>query len=157
MLLRRSWNLGNATKMLRETLSWRCSYRPQDIKWEDVEMEGRTGKQAILAAADSEGRPVVFMRPRLQNTTQPERQIKHLIYHLEHASRMADEMGARARAAPSPPFPPAPRRRRRSGGGGAPCFWFFRRTLHACPPPPALPATSPLSPSAPLNPSLNPL
>lgn len=42
---------------------------------------------------DTERRPVVFMRPRLQNTTEHERQIKHLIYHLEHASRMADELG----------------------------------------------------------------
>ena len=131
--------------MLRETLAWRCSYRPQDIKWEDVEMEGRTGKQAILAAADSEGRPVVFMRPRLQNTTQPERQIKHLIYHLEHASRMADEMGARA---PLPAPHPA--------GGAAPASQqrhsFLSSSLPRCAALP-LPSTShPLSPPQPLTP-----
>lgn len=47
---RRSWHLGNATKMLKETLAWRCQYKPHDIKWEDVQEEGVTGKQMIMPA-----------------------------------------------------------------------------------------------------------
>lgn len=89
----RSWHLGNATKMLRETLSWRCTFKPHDIRWADVEKEGATGKQMIMQTVDTQGRPVVFMRPRLQNTHDHERQIKHLVYHLEHASRFADHKG----------------------------------------------------------------
>jgi len=29
----RSWNLKKAEKMLRETLQWRASYKPEEIRW----------------------------------------------------------------------------------------------------------------------------
>ena len=37
---------------------------------------------------------MIVMRPRCENTKNAERQMKYLVYHLEMASRMADEAGA---------------------------------------------------------------
>uniref|UniRef100_A0A7S3R0U0 CRAL-TRIO domain-containing protein n=1 Tax=Dunaliella tertiolecta TaxID=3047 RepID=A0A7S3R0U0_DUNTE len=89
----RSWDLKKATKMLLATLEWRKDYKPHLIRWEEVKPESVTGKQMIYPVPDKSGRPIVLMRPRLENSKQTERQIKFLIYHLEIASRMADRTG----------------------------------------------------------------
>ncbi|KAF6254283.1 hypothetical protein COO60DRAFT_1541839, partial [Scenedesmus sp. NREL 46B-D3] len=52
---------------------------------------GGTGKTFVSPHADKEGRPVVVMRPRNQNTRDEKEQVMFLIYCLEHASRLADE------------------------------------------------------------------
>ena len=44
---------------------------------------------------DKHGRPIVMMRPRLEDTKTHESQIKFLIYDLEMASAMADRDGER--------------------------------------------------------------
>ena len=71
----------------------RKSYRPGHITWDDIKEEATTGKQYICSCPDREGRPVIVMRPRNENTKNAERQMKYLVYHLEMASRMADEAG----------------------------------------------------------------
>lgn len=32
----RSWNVKKAEKMLRESLAWRASYKPEEIRWVDT-------------------------------------------------------------------------------------------------------------------------
>ncbi|KAL9241642.1 hypothetical protein vseg_015729 [Gypsophila vaccaria] len=81
----RSWNVDNAKKMLEETLKWRASYKPEDIRWDDVAHEGETGKISLAKFHDREGRTVLIMRPGKQNTTSPEGNIRHLVYMLENA------------------------------------------------------------------------
>ncbi|WIA18642.1 hypothetical protein OEZ85_003348 [Tetradesmus obliquus] len=87
----RSWDLSKAHKMLLGTLQWRLETRPQEIVWAQVEKEAETGKTFVSPHADKEGRPVVMMRPRNQNTRDEKEQVMFLIYCLEHASRLADE------------------------------------------------------------------
>ncbi|GFR40545.1 hypothetical protein Agub_g1118, partial [Astrephomene gubernaculifera] len=89
----RSWNLQRATKMLKATLEWRLEYKPHLIKWEEVQEESATGKLYVYHVPDKQGRPIVLMRPRNQNTKDTERQVRHLIYTLEVASRLADQNG----------------------------------------------------------------
>ncbi|KAF8064679.1 pitC [Scenedesmus sp. PABB004] len=87
----RGWDLAKAQKMLMGTLQWRLATKPQEILWAAVEKEAETGKTFVSPHHDTEGRPVVVMRPRNQNTRNEEGQVQFLIYCLEHASRAADE------------------------------------------------------------------
>ncbi|XP_024367309.1 uncharacterized protein [Physcomitrium patens] len=81
----RSWNVKKAEKMLRDTLAWRASYKPEDIRWEDVAKEAETGKVYRAATVDKQGRSVLVMRPAKQNTTSREGQVKQLVYSMENA------------------------------------------------------------------------
>ncbi|KAI5061919.1 hypothetical protein GOP47_0022458 [Adiantum capillus-veneris] len=82
----RNGNVSKAKGMLRETLKWRQSYKPQDIKWEDVAVESETGKMYRADFTDRLGRPVIIMIPRNQNTTSHEGQLKQLVYTMEKAT-----------------------------------------------------------------------
>eukprot|EP00246_Nothoceros_aenigmaticus_P013272 TRINITY_DN449_c0_g1_i3.p1 TRINITY_DN449_c0_g1~~TRINITY_DN449_c0_g1_i3.p1 ORF type:complete len:210 (-),score=21.47 TRINITY_DN449_c0_g1_i3:29-658(-) len=82
----RNWNLKKSEKMLRESIKWRSSYKPQSIRWEDVAHESETGKVYRSRDHDKQGRAVLVMRPANQNTTSHDGQIKQLVYCLEHAT-----------------------------------------------------------------------
>ncbi|KAE9607758.1 hypothetical protein Lal_00013382 [Lupinus albus] len=81
----RSWNVDKAKKMLKETLEWRSTYKPEEIRWTEVAHEGETGKVWRANFHDRLGRTVLIMRPGMQNTTSAENNIKHLVYLLENA------------------------------------------------------------------------
>jgi len=85
--------------MLRATLEWRVAYRPDSLAWSDVASEAATGKLFVSPHPDREGRPVVVMRPRHENTRDREGQLRLLVYVLEAASRRADAAVAREVAA----------------------------------------------------------
>ncbi|KAI8475407.1 MAG: CRAL/TRIO domain-containing protein [Monoraphidium minutum] len=87
----RQWSLPKATKMLQATLQWRVEQQPHAITWAMVEAEAASGKNFVSPYPDREGRPVVTMRPRNQNTGDEKAQVQFLIYCLEHASRLADK------------------------------------------------------------------
>ncbi|CAN6825306.1 unnamed protein product [Brassica oleracea] len=84
-LAARNWNVEKAKKMLEETLKWRSTYKPQEIRWNQVAHEGETGKVSRASFHDRQGRVVLIMRPALQNSTSAEGNIKHLVYLLENA------------------------------------------------------------------------
>ncbi|KAL7607663.1 hypothetical protein Lser_V15G12462 [Lactuca serriola] len=81
----RSWNLEKAKKMLEDTLEWRSNYKPHEIRWEQVEEEGKTGKVSRANFVDRFGRPVLIMRPGKQNTKTGEGNVRHLVYLIENA------------------------------------------------------------------------
>ncbi|KAK2660523.1 hypothetical protein Ddye_007056 [Dipteronia dyeriana] len=105
----RNWNVDKAKKMLEETLKWRSTYRPEEIRWNEVALEGETGKLFRASFHDRQGRSVLIMRPgfqvlshvlhflrffqflnwsvlqMLQNTKSIEDQIRHLVYLIENA------------------------------------------------------------------------
>ncbi|XP_071733915.1 uncharacterized protein [Rutidosis leptorrhynchoides] len=81
----RNWNVEKAKKMLEETLVWRSTYKPEEIRWHEIASEGETGKVFRSNFRDRFGRTVLIMRPGLQNTTGMENQIKHLVYLIENA------------------------------------------------------------------------
>jgi len=70
--------------MLRNTLEWREEYKPELINAEDLKEEASTGKM-YRRGFDKNGRPVVFMSPGKENSTDYIRNVKLLIYTLERA------------------------------------------------------------------------
>ncbi|WCJ24904.1 Sec14p-like phosphatidylinositol transfer family protein [Euphorbia peplus] len=80
----RNWNVDKAHKMLLETLKWRASYKPEEIRWHEISHEGETGKVFRANFHDRYGRTVLIMRPGMQNTWCAEDNIKHLVYLIEN-------------------------------------------------------------------------
>ncbi|XP_021273918.1 phosphatidylinositol transfer protein PDR16 isoform X2 [Herrania umbratica] len=70
--------------MLEETLKWRSTYKPEEIRWHEVAHEGETGKVSRANFHDRQGRTVLIMRPGMQNTTSAENHIRHMVYLLEN-------------------------------------------------------------------------
>lgn len=81
----RNWNIGKAKKMLEESLKWRSTYRPEEIRWHEVANEGETGKVYRANFHDRYGRTVLILRPGKQNTAAGDNQIRHLVYLIENA------------------------------------------------------------------------
>eukprot|EP01024_Parvocaulis_polyphysoides_P001503 TRINITY_DN10409_c1_g3_i1.p2 TRINITY_DN10409_c1_g3~~TRINITY_DN10409_c1_g3_i1.p2 ORF type:complete len:326 (+),score=33.73 TRINITY_DN10409_c1_g3_i1:27-980(+) len=90
----RNYNVEKATKMLKATIEWRKSFKPELLRWKDVSKEGETGKIFRLPVMDKNGRPVLILRSRKENTKAGPEQIRHLFYHVELACRLADAEGA---------------------------------------------------------------
>lgn len=81
----RNWNVDKAKKMLEETLKWRSTYRPEEIRWNEVAVEGETGKLFRAGFHDRDGRTVLILRPGMQNTASIDNQMRHLVYLIENA------------------------------------------------------------------------
>lgn len=81
----RNWNVKKAEKMLRETLKWRATYKPEEIKWDEIAREAETGKIYRANYSDRQGRTVIVMRPANQNTSDPYGQVRLLVHALENA------------------------------------------------------------------------
>lgn len=81
----RNWNVDKSKKMLEDTLRWRASYKPEEIRWNEVASEGETGKLFRANFHDRDGRSVLILRPGMQNTASLENQMKHLVYLIENA------------------------------------------------------------------------
>ncbi|XP_031399547.1 CRAL-TRIO domain-containing protein C23B6.04c-like [Punica granatum] len=84
-LVARNWNVNKARKMLEESIKWRASYKPEEIRWPEVAHEGETGKVSRANFFDRFGRTVLIMRPGKQNTASPEGNIRHLVYIIENS------------------------------------------------------------------------
>ncbi|RKP12006.1 CRAL-TRIO domain-containing protein, partial [Piptocephalis cylindrospora] len=81
------WSVSSAKKGLAETLEWRRIYRPDMIPSEEVRVEGETGK-TFPSGFDRVGRPIIYMRPRLENTKASDRQLRYVVFILERALAM---------------------------------------------------------------------
>ncbi|KAH9854360.1 CRAL/TRIO domain-containing protein [Lenzites betulinus] len=78
------WNLEDAKKRLKGTIEWRRDYKPDLIPPDEVQIESETGK-IIINGFDNDGRPIIYMRPGLENTETSPRQLRHLVWCLERA------------------------------------------------------------------------
>lgn len=81
----RNWNVDKAKKMLEETIKWRSTYKPEEICWYEVAVEGETGKIYRANFHDRQGRTVLILRPGMQNTKSIDNQMRHLTYLIENA------------------------------------------------------------------------
>ncbi|KAH0705226.1 hypothetical protein KY290_009920 [Solanum tuberosum] len=81
----RNWNVEKSKKMLEETLKWRSTFKPEEIRWHEVAIEGETGKAYRANFHDRHGRTVLILRPGMQNTTALDNQMRHLVYLIENA------------------------------------------------------------------------
>ncbi|XP_022884772.1 phosphatidylinositol transfer protein 3-like [Olea europaea var. sylvestris] len=84
-LVARNWNVEKSKKMLEETLRWRSTYKPEEIRWHEVAVEGETGKIYRANFHDRHGRTVLILRPGMQNTSSLDNQMRHLVYLIENA------------------------------------------------------------------------
>ncbi|CAM9127627.1 unnamed protein product, partial [Ectocarpus fasciculatus] len=83
----RNYDLAKATEMLENTLRWREEFGLVDMKekWMDqVASENASGK-TYVRGRDKQGRPLLYMRPRHENTFEHDGNIKHLVYNLERS------------------------------------------------------------------------
>ncbi|KAF8336292.1 CRAL/TRIO domain-containing protein [Cantharellus anzutake] len=78
------WRLEEAKRRIKGTLEWRREYKPDIIPADEVKEEALTGK-IILNGFDNEGRPIMYLRPGMENTKESPRQIRHLVFHIERA------------------------------------------------------------------------
>ncbi|GLU04427.1 hypothetical protein SLE2022_215760 [Rubroshorea leprosula] len=81
----RNWNIEKSKKMLEESLKWRSTYKPEDIRWYQVAVESETGKLYRAGFHDRHGRTVLILRPGKQNTTSLDDQMRQLVYMIENA------------------------------------------------------------------------
>ncbi|MCD9646939.1 hypothetical protein HAX54_037196 [Datura stramonium] len=81
----RNWNVDKSKKMMEESLKWRSSFKPEEILWHEVAVEGETGKAFRANFRDRCGRTVLILRPGMQNTTALDNQMRHLVYLIENA------------------------------------------------------------------------
>jgi len=78
------WKFEDAKKRIEKTMEWRREFKPDLIPPEEVRIESETGK-IILTGFDKDGRPILYMRPGLENTQTSPRQLRHLVWCLERA------------------------------------------------------------------------
>ena len=76
-----------ALRMLKETLKWRKSFKPDSIDPAEVEPESVTGKNYVNGF-DRHGRPILILRPGRENTKTEQRQLKFLVFNIERALRL---------------------------------------------------------------------
>ncbi|MED6197986.1 hypothetical protein PIB30_061904 [Stylosanthes scabra] len=81
----RNWNVDKSKKMLEDTLNWRSTYKPEEIRWHEVGVDGENGKLYRANFYDKQGRIVLIVRPALQSTKSMEDRLKFVVYHLENA------------------------------------------------------------------------
>jgi len=89
----REWDLDAAEKMLRETLQWKREYKPESITAEEIESESKTGKIYFANTFDKFERPIIYMKPRKDDSTDRVIKVKYLVYMMERAIEAMDEKG----------------------------------------------------------------
>ncbi|KAG0223498.1 CRAL-TRIO domain-containing protein [Mortierella sp. GBAus27b] len=80
----RKWNLQDAKQALEDTMTWREQYKPDIPDKDSLWTETAAGK-LYVSGFDSESRPLLYMKPRLENTAASPAQVRHVVYHLEVA------------------------------------------------------------------------
>ncbi|CAG8677476.1 16405_t:CDS:2 [Funneliformis caledonium] len=81
------WNLTDAKKKIKDSLAWRREYKPSEIDPKLVEFEAVTGKQH-LNGFDKDGRPILYLRPGLENTSPGPDQLRFIIFNFESAIKI---------------------------------------------------------------------
>lgn len=83
----RNFDVAKSTEMLDNTLKWREEFGLLEMrdKWMgQVASENASGK-TYVRGRDKAGRPLLYMKPRHENTFEHDGNIKHLVYNLERA------------------------------------------------------------------------
>lgn len=83
-LVARNWNVDKATEMLRNTLTWRKSYKPHLISPTDMEKEASWGLM-YRRGFDKRNRPVLLVRPAKKSSEDWDTQLRHIVWNFESA------------------------------------------------------------------------
>ncbi|KAJ1406822.1 CRAL/TRIO, N-terminal domain [Sesbania bispinosa] len=81
----KNWNVKKAAQMLKQSLKWREEYKPEEICWEEVSNEAKSGKIYRPNYHDKHGRSVLVMTPCRQNSKSVRESIKFFVYCMENA------------------------------------------------------------------------
>ncbi|RIA80945.1 CRAL-TRIO domain-containing protein [Glomus cerebriforme] len=81
------WNLSDAKNRIKYSLEWRREYNPSEIDPKSVEAEAVTGKQHINGF-DNDGRPILYLRPGLENTSPGPDQLRFVVFNFESAIKI---------------------------------------------------------------------
>jgi len=84
----RDYKLDRSFAMIKETLKWRKEYGVVELMMGDltsIKKESESGKMYVNGF-DKKGRPILYMKPRYQNTKGADDQIRHLVYTLERCA-----------------------------------------------------------------------
>lgn len=87
------WDLAEAERKLANTLKWRASYKPAEIRPEEVEPEATTGKN-YLNGFDKKNHPTIYLKPGRENTKTYDRQVRFTVFNLETATRYFKDTAA---------------------------------------------------------------
>ncbi len=90
----RNFNVEKASTLLQGTLDWRKKFGLDNLDaWKDViAKENATGK-SYVRGYDKHGHPIVYMKPKYENTKDHDGNIKHLVYTMERAVACAEKTG----------------------------------------------------------------
>jgi hypothetical protein len=93
----REFKLKKAQQMLVNTLKWRREYKPHRITVNDIKIELKNNGKLYRNGVDKWGRPLIYMKPRHDNTGAPEREVKvkSIVYLLELVTRESEERRGR--------------------------------------------------------------
>ncbi|KAG0298383.1 hypothetical protein BGZ96_000097 [Linnemannia gamsii] len=86
----KKWNLNESKQAVQESMLWRDSYGPNRPDKDALWIETAVGK-LYVSGFDMESRPLLYMKPRLENTAASPSQIRHVVYHLEIALALMPE------------------------------------------------------------------
>ncbi|KAF8937205.1 CRAL-TRIO domain-containing protein [Dissophora ornata] len=86
----KKWNLQDSKQALQDTILWRDQYKPDTPDKDSIWIETTPGK-LYVSGFDKESRPLLYMRPRLENTAASIAQIRHVVFHLEVAIAIMPE------------------------------------------------------------------
>ncbi|KAG0222796.1 hypothetical protein BGW42_006327 [Actinomortierella wolfii] len=86
----RKWNVEEAKQAVEQSIRWRDEFGPDRPDRKTLWLETTPGK-VYVSGFDNESRPLVYMRPRLENTQASDTQIRHVVFHLETAIALMPE------------------------------------------------------------------
>ncbi|EME28247.1 SEC14 cytosolic factor family protein / phosphoglyceride transfer family protein isoform 1 [Galdieria sulphuraria] len=85
----RNNQVDKALELVRRTLEWRKNFEVEELMNKvppQVKEEGSSQK-LYVGGKDKYGRPIIYMKPKYQNTKESIHQLQHLVYTLEKAIR----------------------------------------------------------------------
>ncbi|EFC49514.1 hypothetical protein NAEGRDRAFT_78034 [Naegleria gruberi] len=80
----RDYDLNKAEKLMNSCLEWRRTFKPDEITAKELEDESSSGK-LFQRGFDKNNRPIIYMFPARENSTDYEKNIKLLVYTMERA------------------------------------------------------------------------
>ncbi|KAL0486608.1 hypothetical protein AKO1_001429, partial [Acrasis kona] len=88
----RDFDIKKSLNMIKNTIQWRATYKPDEITPESIS-KAAAGGSLYQRGIDKFGRPMMFVTPALDKHSQadPETSIKMLVYFLEKVIALMDE------------------------------------------------------------------
>jgi len=85
----RDWDLKKSMKLIKSSIEWRRTSKPEAIFASDLTAQAISGK-IFRRGVDQKGRPVIYMTPARENSTDYEKNLQLIVYTVERA---IDSMG----------------------------------------------------------------